>query len=1173
MRFRAFLSLCFTFLLFVDAHAQSPHWESRIADIDSLVQIKSYDSVLSLGNDIIREMQEIGGLTDSAYGTLFYRVGAAFFKAEHYESAESLLIASLNKRKEIFTPPHLEIAQSEQALANFCNMRGWRDKADAYYKSALEAYRALLDKDDPALIGCWSQYAVHLKNLGLFDESVSELRKILAVLERSSHEVGDLKANVLWNLSTVCCHQGKYADALECNRQIYDILSGLYGDTCLRCIRIRNNIALNYVSMQQNADAIREYKDLIPLAERQMGLNNHYIGLIMYNLADIYLETGDYLRAESLFTQAAGVFVISDGPVSHDLARCKFSLGDLYVKLGNYPLAESQYKESVDMIDSTFWYWEYRGFVTTPLRKLAHLYTYQRRWNEAERLYLRGIGIHEHEYGRNHIWTAEDLIELSFVYEKQQRYDTAIAICREALETYKANYGEDHIDYAEAQKRLAEIYTSKRDFSQAIAIYNSIAEVLKDQLGEEHIAVADILCRLGDCHGHLNMFAQAESEYSKALNIYSHKLPEDNPIIANTLVDRADLYIRQRDYPAAEADLSRAYGSYSDKYGSFVPEMGKIRRLLAIANGLSGNYSQALTYYREHISSRRQFLDKMFVGTSEDQKLRWIEITPPLESSLISLALKGDDDSLTALALEMVMASKGAVVDAVMKERENSFCSGDAFIDADIAAMSTLNTIITNLAISGISSSPTPSSGDTLQTLISRRDSIESVLSQSCQAFAEEHTSRDISYGEVAAALPPHAVLWEFIKYHPMRSDDSVETRQPSRQRYAAFTVNTSGDVAIIDIGLADSLDILVNKIRSDISASAEYFDQALYAALEIGLKTDLARLSDKVCAPLLHRMSSETRIIISPDGQLNLLPFEILVTGAGDYLVENYTISYMTSGRDLLPIPYTDSRDIGTVAVILADPDFNASNATSTPEVLFPDQISNGSARRGQAGCLTTSFSPLTGSRREAVAIAEILRQSTPYQVREYYYSDASESRLKSLETAPAILHIATHGFFCPDTHQGADNALDNPMFRCGIVLAGANMSMADSTGEIEGGENGIVTAYELSGVNLIGTRLVAISACESGTGDAIAGEGVFGLRRALRHAGARNTLMSLWNIPDKETAQLMSAFYRHWGAGNSPAAAFDLAIRELIASMRNSYGHSHPFFWGGFILTGNPE
>jgi len=209
--------------------------------------------------------------------------------------------------------------------------------------------------------------------------------------------------------------------------------------------------------------------------------------------------------------------------------------------------------------------------------------------------------------------------------------------------------------------------------------------------------------------------------------------------------------------------------------------------------------------------------------------------------------------------------------------------------------------------------------------------------------------------------------------------------------------------------------------------------------------------------------------------------------------------------------------------------------------------------------------------TRQEGSAIAELLSQAGGLDVSYLESGEAREGTLKNLKQAPRILHVATHGYFCPEADR---DALSNPLLRSGLVLAGANRTIGrfdDDHPNTE--EDGILTALEASGLYLIGTELVVLSACQTGIGEVQSGEGVFGLRRAFQHAGARSLITSMFAIPDGSTVTLMERFYENWLSGQSKSTALRNASLSVLTERREKHESTHPLFWGGFILVGDPN
>jgi CHAT domain-containing protein len=313
---------------------------------------------------------------------------------------------------------------------------------------------------------------------------------------------------------------------------------------------------------------------------------------------------------------------------------------------------------------------------------------------------------------------------------------------------------------------------------------------------------------------------------------------------------------------------------------------------------------------------------------------------------------------------------------------------------------------------------------------------------------------------------------------------------------------------------------------------------------------------------PVRAALGDARLVLVSPDGSLNLIPFGALVDEAGRYLVENYTINYLTSGRDLLRFrTQVPSRQ---QPFVFAGPNYDLTGQPAAP----PRPATGRRQRSGDPTLL--HWTSLQGTEEEARSLGSVLPGAKVLTGRE-----ATERALKSV-AGPRILHVATHGFFLPDQERSAQLNLTNlgqsavagpsaggisPLLRSGLSLAGANRR---DGGE---GEDGVLTALEASGLDLLGTKLVVLSACDTGVGEVKNGEGVYGLRRALVLAGSECQMTSLWLVDDTATQELMTDFYARVLRGEGRAEA----LRQVQLKMLGSDERKHPFFWASFITVGD--
>jgi CHAT domain-containing protein len=431
------------------------------------------------------------------------------------------------------------------------------------------------------------------------------------------------------------------------------------------------------------------------------------------------------------------------------------------------------------------------------------------------------------------------------------------------------------------------------------------------------------------------------------------------------------------------------------------------------------------------------------------------------------------------------------------------------------------------------------------------------------QADLEEQVAREIpatallrrlmgvTARQLAEALPRDSLLVEIVQCEAI----AFETLRIAEADYCAFVVTSSApdQVHLVELGRAGPIDDLVGDIRAGISTAGRSLFAPLKRPTFGKAGRELARL---LIDPLRTFFGASSRIFISPDGMLNMLPFEVLPFDGKRLVMDCFEVSYLASGRDLLRL----GRQGGPTnpAIVVADPNFD---------------LAQSAVAVGQPDSNAPHFERLYDTRDEGERVAAF------FGVKPWLGDEALEGRLKQI-SSPQVLHFATHGFFHTDRvrpepaksdislknaaeHLTASAMADNPLLRSGLALAAANSRYRGTTPP-PAAEDGLLTALDVTAMNLAGTRLVVLSACVTGLGEIHPSEGTLGLRRSFTIAGAEALLVSLWNVPDRATKTLMLKVYRLLGQGLAPAAALHRAQAEMRRWNRN------PYFWGAFVTYG---
>jgi CHAT domain-containing protein/tetratricopeptide (TPR) repeat protein len=389
------------------------------------------------------------------------------------------------------------------------------------------------------------------------------------------------------------------------------------------------------------------------------------------------------------------------------------------------------------------------------------------------------------------------------------------------------------------------------------------------------------------------------------------------------------------------------------------------------------------------------------------------------------------------------------------------------------------------------------------------------------QAAKDERASL---FSRVRERVPQDAVLLEMVKYRPI---DPKAPDAKRAERYGTYVIRAGAEPEYVDLGEAGPLEKLIGEFRT-VLASPERS-----GARDLGRKLD-----EVLMRPVRAKIGAATTLYVAPEGSINLAPLSALVDEQGRFLLESYTINYLASGRDLLYLGRAEPAR--GPALIIADPAFDEKAASSPP---------TGGAQTRSRDFRSTKYDRLPGTATEAATLKKVLPDADVLTG-----TSATETAAKKV-AGPRILHIATHGFFLQDLPGESED----PMLRSGLVFAGVN---ALSSAE----DDGVLTALEASNLDLRGTKLVVLSACETGLGEVRNGEGVFGLRRAFVVAGAETLLMSLWQVADDATKDLMTSYYSRLSKGEPRAEA----LRQAQLAMLKDAKTAHPFFWAAFISSG---
>jgi CHAT domain-containing protein/tetratricopeptide (TPR) repeat protein len=894
------------------------------------------------------------------------------------------------------------------------------------------------------------------------------------------------------------------------------------------------------------------------------------------DLARLHLLKGRLDQSDSVLAQAFELFRTTVKPCHPGFVVWMLNKASLHQKRAEFEAADSLTSAAISALESGFGP-EHPDMVNL-LNYQSKLYWIMGRYEENVRISRRALEIARSVYGDTSKSVASVLNNLGSAYWALGRFKDAAECFEQGLEIYEALPGDNDKYTTRLVNNLGAAYRKLGRLEESEKMYIRSLLLRRKLFGPDHADVAKALNNLSKVYADQGKTEEAQTTLLEAISIWKRALGPNHPDVAIALKNLGDLYFRCGLYNDALNPYRRSYDVWLQVYGPGHSNLSHSLTGLARVFGALGQIDSSSVYYEKLLKQQYRFVDYAFSFSSESQKLQCLKEYPLIDHSLLTLTLRTGDPQLERISFEMVLKGKAVVVDVMRSKLRAAICSVDGSMDPLLEEHQYLCDQIANLALGPTARRTGEKLQDSLRTLYRLLDGAESELSRRCSAFGDALAARRFQIEDVADRLGKGAVLWEYIRYRPF-AFDSIGTTQARTldERYLVFVMNEFGQVKLFDLGECERIDSLIVETKRQIEDGAKYVFSPLGAELEGRLAETTGMLFDLLVKAPLENSKPATTIYVSPDGPLNLLPLEILPVSHNRYLVEEAAIYYLTTGRDLLA-PVKKPRT-GGLAAIFADPDFDAevpdnSEDGSNSFTVKPMDISQSESIPD--ACIPKELPQLPSTRAEGDAISRLLQSAGGrYNVEEFYGYRASKASLMGLSQSPIILHVATHGFFCHSADAVLRQTHDQSLLRSGLALAGANRTASGTESPIGEGENrdGIITSLELSGLNLTETELVILSACETGSGNPMAGEGVFGLRRAFQLAGARSILLSLWAIPDHETIDLVEMFYRKWLPGRSKAEALREATLAGLNRSRRELGSGHPYTWGAFILVGQPD
>lgn len=793
--------------------------------------------------------------------------------------------------------------------------------------------------------------------------------------------------------------------------------------------------------------------------------------------------------------------------------------------------------------------------------------TYQTRgrYADAEKLFSRAMNWRADRFGKTSKEYINSLHNMAVIKKDLGQYEESERMFNYLVPTIRKLYSEESYQYVITLNNKAMLLAELGRTKEARELLDDALRLGKTVLDKNYIDYERILCNralieqeTGSLQASLSMFREAVSgmenkdlddhpDFNNLMIYYGaakirnrdadagnyledlvrkvrKRYGDKHPILASAISTRGDFYFDKGDYAGA----AEQYGSSLDIYQNALGQKNK-QYLVALikranCNWKLGKKEAASDDFRQAINQYLYLVHSFFPSMSETEKSGfYASFKPGIESYMSFVAEAGEKNpSLLKDLFELRLETKGILINASKQVRNTILNLGDA----ETVAMYHEWINLKNTILSYYSSPEDEQKEDKvdLSALEKKANDLEKILSKRSSRFRDVFAEKRISYEEMKAGLQPGEAAMEIIRVsNPFnRNNTSVSYLALIARKDDAFP-----EMALVKNG-NELEERSIRIYRSSIKYSKDRNqpdDKAYRSFWEV---------FDK-------KLANCKALYLSVDGVYNMISIGTLSRPDGTYLIDAYPIIQVSNPRTLAYArafhgPPTEK---DSPPVLFGAPDFGN-------EQVVP---------------------PLPGTKKEIDLIAGMLKERK-MEARTFTGELATTANMETV-SAPVFLHIATHGFFNPSvTSEDAMNmgirvskARDNPLLRSGLLLSGAAYTISNEP-VIGKNTSGILYAYHVMDMDLSSTELVVLSACETGLGEVVNGEGVYGLSRAFQVAGAGSIIMSLWKVDDEATLLLMTSFYKEW----LQTGFLEESFRHAIQTLRKKY--PSPYYWGGFVI-----
>ncbi len=946
-------------------------------------------------------------------------------------------------------------------------------------------------------------------------------------------------------------NQGELDKFFGATMEAVNFASTVFGESSAQYAGELFTLGAYYQIIGQIDSAQQVYERLVPIVNQLSSLRGLYSSVLM-NLGEVYISKYSFEAAEQMRLEALSVREQLYGTKHRYYAESAMALGAVYVSMRKFKKAEEYYLKSIQSLNQSKK--KDDNLLASVLFRYGELKYFAGDFIKAEDYYLQSFNLFQILDNPNINEYVQLVHEMGVFYHERGNFLKAEEYYTEALQWKEKIYGEDHLSTCLTQMNLGNMYAETKRYVECDSLYHLINNRY-DETGRNN-TLNYVILNINYAHVYLeqNKNQKCDSILNEILHIVKH-LPSIPPREYREILQTCGaLKMELGDLVAADSLLLIAHTLIeADSISPTEPYL-QLQAELSALYYLGNDWQEAEKYRTEFVRTYYDLVQQHTLFTSESELEAYIQNMDRYLASYFSYLYINPASTKIAEALELAIYNKGFMlyeIQTIKKQLNKDSVAAACFED-----LTSIRSALSEIYAIPYQQRPP------VDKLEQKANDLEKKIISRVAEF--KNSQEIISWTEIQQKLAEHEayIVFHDFKYFPGRNTDSI--------LYCAFLLRPDDEKPIfIPLFEKKQLDKFISSTEDLPNTQIDnlYGNTGLYSLLWASIDSFL---------------QTTKTVYYSLSGLLHKVNVEAIYTPHNVPLSDLYTLSQIGNPRQFITEPDNkqDQKLCSIFGGLIYDLDTSATN-------LLPD-LANTESQTNAISELSFSTNPtlrgndwifLEGSVEEIHQIGSIFKK-VGYSVEIAEKESGTEEVFKQISQtpeknwSPRIIHISTHGFFYPeDKSEYASTTLigepvfkvsEHPMIRSGLILAGGNYAWTHGHPYKPSMEDGILTAYEISQMDLTNTELVVLSACETGLGDIKGNEGVYGLQRAFKIAGAKNLIMSLWKVPDAATAELMISFYKHWLEDK-------MTIRQALYTAQKELRDDgfEPYYWAGWVLV----